>query len=114
MMKYLFGGLFIIAGLLHFLKTEFYLKILPSYLPFPLAIVLISGVAAILLGIFLMIRQTSRWAAWGIILFLCAVFPANLFMVFHPEIFPGIPLWLKWVRLPVQGFLILWAYRYTA
>ena len=113
-MKYFFGCLLIATGLLHFLKTEFYLKIMPSYLPFPSELVMLSGFAAILLGILLMIRRTTRFAAWGIILFLFAVFPANVFMVFHPEIFPGIPLWLKWIRLPVQGLLILWAYRYTA
>ena len=113
-MKYLFGGLLIVAGLLHFLKTAVYLKIMPPYLPFPEHLVIVSGFAAILLGILLMIPKTARLAAWGIILFLCAVFPANLFMFFHPEIFPGIPLGLKVVRLPVQGLLILWAYRYTA
>jgi len=112
-MKFLLACLFIVAGLLHFLKTGFYLKIMPPYLPFPGQLVMASGFASIILGILLMIRKTTPFAAWGIILFLIAVFPANVFMAFHHEIFPSIPVWLKGARLPVQGLLILWAYRYT-
>jgi uncharacterized membrane protein len=41
------------------------------------------------------------------------VMPANVWMVQHPERFPGIPVWAMWVRLPLQGVLIWWAWLYT-
>ena len=60
-----------------------------------------------------MIRPTRRPAAWGIILLLIAVLPANIWMAQHPERFPTISLWVLWLRLPLQLPLIWWAYQYT-
>ena len=110
-MKYFLGVLFILAGALHFLKTEFYLKIIPPYLPYPRELVYISGMAAMALGLLLLLLKRTRIVSWGAILFLIAVFPANIHMALHPELFPGIPAWVSWVRLPFQGALIYWAYR---
>ena len=44
---------------------------------------------------------------------LIAVFPANLHMAQNPELYPGISPVLLWLRLPLQGVLIAWAYGYT-
>jgi uncharacterized membrane protein len=112
-MRFLLGIIFIVAGALHFLKADFYIKIMPSYLPYPRALVWVSGFAAIFLGFFLMLPKIQRGAAWGIIIFLLGVFPANIHMWQHPEIFPAIPEWVHWLRLPFQGVLIYWAYCYT-
>jgi hypothetical protein len=54
-----------------------------------------------------------RIAAWGLIALLIAVFPANIHMAAHPELYPSIPVVALWGRLPLQGVLILWAYWYT-
>ena len=109
----IFGILFIAAGVNHFINPKFYEKIMPPYLPWPYALVIISGVAEVVLGAALLIPKTSSYAAWGLILLLVAVFPANLHMTMHPEQFPTIPTVLFWLRLPLQGLLILWAYWYT-
>jgi uncharacterized membrane protein len=55
----------------------------------------------------------GRAAAWGIVALLLAVWPANLWMALHPELFPWVPLWVAWVRLPLQVPLIWWALRYA-
>jgi uncharacterized membrane protein len=44
---------------------------------------------------------------------LVAVMPANVWMVQHPERYAGIPAWALWLRLPLQGVLVWWAWRYT-
>jgi len=31
----------------------------------------------------------------------------------HPELYPNIPVIGLWLRLPLQGLLIAWAYWYT-
>jgi uncharacterized membrane protein len=111
--KYVFGLIFIVAGSLHFMKPHFYLLIMPSYLPFPLALIYISGACEIALGALILIPQYTQFAAWGIIALLIAVFPANVNMVLHPEIFPQVSELACWCRLPIQGLLILWAYAYT-
>ncbi len=111
-LKYLFGCFFVLGGLYHFINPDFYLKIMPPYLPWHLPLVLLSGALEIALGILLLVPRTSRFAAWGIIALLVAMFPANVFMFQHPEGFPLSPTLLL-LRLPLQGVLILWAYAYT-
>ncbi len=112
--KIIFGVLFVAAGANHFINPKFYLDIMPPYLPWHYALVIISGIAEVVLGIGLLIPQTSTYAAWGLILLLIAVFPANLHMALNPELYPSLPSIALWLRLPLQGLFILWAYWYTA
>jgi len=111
--RYLLAVLFIVAGTLHFLITPVYVNIMPSYLPAPTLLVQISGVAEILGGLGLLLPATQSAAAWGLILLLIAVMPANLNMALHASHWPGIPIWLLWARLPLQLPLIYWAFLYT-
>lgn len=113
LLKYLLAALFIVAGAAHFIKPSVYLEIMPSYIPYPLAMVLVSGAAEVVLGFLLVFRRMQRLAAWGLIALLIAVFPANLHMALHPELFPDIPAWSLYARLPLQGVFILWAYWYS-
>ena len=111
--KIMFAGFFIVAGFNHFIDPAFYLRIVPPYLPWPQGLVVVSGIAEIVLGIGLLIPRLSRLGAWGLIGLLIAVFPANIHMATHPELYPTIPITLLWLRLPLQGLLIIWAYWYT-
>lgn len=111
--RIIFAVFFIAAGANHFINPEFYLKIMPPYLPWHLPLVLISGIAQIVLGAALLVPRFCRWAAWGLIALLIAVFPANVYMTQNPELYPDIPAVALWLRLPLQGVLILWAYFYT-
>ena len=107
------AALFIVAGAMHFIATKTYMRIMPSYLPAPRALVLISGACESLGGLGLLVPQTRRAAAWGLVLLLIAVFPANLTMVTDPARFPQVPLWASWLRLPLQLPLLYWAWLYT-
>ena len=107
------GVLYIVAGTGHFVATRLYESIMPSYLPAHHALVLISGAAEIAGGIGILVPQTRRAAAWGLVLLLVAVMPANIWMAQHPELYPNIPLWVIWLRLPLQLPLIWWAWKYT-
>ncbi|AGA31221.1 DoxX family protein [Singulisphaera acidiphila] len=110
--KVLFAALFVAGGVGHFIATDFYVKMMPPYLPLHRPLVLLSGVAEIALGILLLIPKTSTYAAWGLIALLIAVFPANIYIYQHQELFHLPPL-VHLLRLPLQGLLILWAYAYT-
>src|SRR5258706_16434161 len=88
---YVFGLFLVLAGANHFRTPAFYLNIMPPYLPWHLALVYISGVAEIGLGFLLLIRRWSVVAAWGLIALLIAVFPANLHMAMHQELYPSLP-----------------------
>jgi uncharacterized membrane protein len=107
------GGLYVVAGLGHFLVTRAYERMMPAYLPAHHALVLMSGAAEMAGGIGVLVPSTRRAAAWGVVLLLVAVWPANLWMAQHPELTPGVPVWALWVRLPLQVPLIWWAWLYT-
>ena len=104
---------FVFAGINHFRQTGFYLRMMPPYVPWHLAMVQISGVAEMVLGLLLLIPAASRTAAWGLIALLIAVFPANLQMALHPETFPEFSPRALWLRLPLQAVLIAWAWWHT-
>lgn len=100
------------AGVMHFVNPDFYLRIMPDYLPWHLELVYLSGVCEILLGLALWISRLRRIAAWGIIALLIAVFPANVYAYQHQELLPA-PPWLHVLRLPLQLVFIAWAYWHT-
>ncbi len=112
-LKWIFGILFILAGANHFINPDFYMKIMPPYLPWHLFLVYLSGVFEIILGIMLLIPKTQKLAAWGLILLLIAVFPANIYMVMNPNKFSELNPLLIYLRLLIQFVLIAWAYWFT-
>jgi uncharacterized membrane protein len=110
-------GLFYIGGgVVHLVNPGFYLPMMPPYLPYHLALVYLSGLAEIVLGAAVLIPRMRPLAAWGIILLLIAVFPANLHIAMNNVPLAGAEhgagVW-NWVRLPLQAVLIAWAWWYT-
>lgn len=101
---------YVAAGTLHFIKTDAYLRIMPPYIPWHLFMVRFSGVCEILGGLGLLLPQTRRVAAWGLVALLVAVFPANVYMATNPmdagaaSIAPVV----RWGRLALQPLLIWW------
>jgi len=110
--KFILAFFMIGAGVMHFAKPDFYLKIMPPYLPLHYELVILSGVFEVVLGVLLLVPKVSKLAAWGIIALLIAVFPANIHIFQNPEVLPAPPI-LHLLRLPLQGLLILWAYWHT-
>lgn len=107
-----FGIFFILAGALHLLMPGFYEKIVPSYLPAPSALVLLSGVAEMVGGVGLLLPRFRRAAGIGLIVLLVAVFPANVEMLRLARA-RGVSAWAEaalWLRLPLQALLIWWAW----
>lgn len=105
--------LYIAAGVNHFVNPEFYLRIMPPYLPLHEEAVFWSGVAEIVLGVGLLIPQTRVWSAWGIIALLIAVYPANIYS-YTNLMGTGDPKeMIALIRLPFQFLFIWWAWLYT-
>ena len=106
---------FVVAGIAHFVFPDAYARIVPPYLPQPGLLVLISGIAEIAGGIGILVPITRRLAAFGLVVLLIAVFPANIYMAVAHIPFSGLAgrPWLQWLRLPLQAPLIWWAWQYT-
>jgi uncharacterized membrane protein len=112
-LKFVMAAFYLFAGIMHFRKPKFFLRIVPPILPFKEAINYISGGAEIIFAILLMIPATTVIGAWGIIALLIAVFPANIYHLMAKGAGMKVPIWGLWLRLPFQGVLIYWAYLYT-
>jgi uncharacterized membrane protein len=104
--------LMVVAGALHFIYPRAYARIVPAYLPAPMALVYLSGVAEICGGLGLLFPPTRTLAAWGLVVLFIAIFPANVNMAVNHIGFSRKPppAWALWARLPLQAVLIAWAY----
>jgi uncharacterized membrane protein len=108
------GFLYFTAGVLHFTNPGFYLNIMPPYIPLHLEMVYLSGIIEIVLGVGLIPARTRAYSAWAIIAMLIAFMPVHVHMIInHAELFAETPLWMLWLRIPLQAMLILWAWVYT-
>jgi uncharacterized membrane protein len=110
---WIMAAFYVFAGINHFVSPEFYLPIMPDYLPWHMGLIYVSGVAEIALGIAVLIPRLRVLAAWGIIALLVAVFPANLHAALHEIPMVGTETVWNWVRLPFQALFIAWAWWYT-
>ena len=77
---YIISLLYVIVGIKHFTNTGFFVTIVPPIINWKEEVVLVSGLIEVILGILLLFNQTRKLAAWGIILLLIAVFPANIYL----------------------------------
>lgn len=113
--RVLMGALYVVAGIGHLIATRFYAGIVPDYLPDPRGLVLLSGGLEICGGVGLLAPQTRRFSAYGIASMLVVYFLVHIWMLqHHADRYPSLPLWLLWVRIPLQFVLIAWALRYAA
>lgn len=110
--KYLLATFMVTAGTMHFIEPDFYVQIVPPYFPLHRELIYLSGFFEIALGLLLLVPRFSRLAGWGIVALLIAVFPANIYLYQHQDLVPVSPV-LHWLRLPLQGLFLLWAYWHT-
>lgn len=109
---YMITGLFLFTGSMHFITPGFFLKIMPDYIPYHKAMVFWSGIAEIAGAVGFFIPFFRLYTAWGLILLLLAVFPANIEMFLKARRKRGFVLftWLTLLRLPFQPLMIWWVF----
>tara|TARA_B100000470_G_scaffold161741_1_gene126876 strand:- start:503 stop:901 length:399 start_codon:yes stop_codon:yes gene_type:complete len=101
-----------IVGVKHFIEPDYFLSIIPPYLPFHIELVYISGFFEILFGLMILFPKYRYYGSIGLILLLIAIFPANIYLAQSKEAQEAIgasqqiAIW----RLPIQGILIWIAY----
>ena len=81
------------------------MRIVPPYVPWPRAAVLISGVLELLGAAGLVWWRSRRLAGIGLFALTLAVTPCHFYMLQRPELF-DVPYWLLVLRLPIQAFLL--------
>ncbi len=100
----LFALAMVAIGVTHFTGPEAFVRIVPAWLPAPLALVYISGAAEIAGGVGLLVPKLRRAASYGLVALYVAVFPANVNMAVNAIPLGNVemPAWAPWVRLPFQ------------
>ncbi|MGE0595757.1 MAG: hypothetical protein AB7P07_05305 [Hyphomonadaceae bacterium] len=101
---------FFAGGLGHFLATDFFVAIVPPYVPFPREIVLATGACEIAGALALWPRRLRRLAGLALIAYAICVTPVHVDMLVHAARHDAseILLWLRLVFQPVLIWLI-WA-----
>ena len=91
----------------------FFERIVPLWVPDARLAVHVSGVAEIAGAAGLLWPRVRRWAAWGLVALLVAVFPANVRMLQLARAAGDGPLFVAalWARLPLQPLLVWWVWR---
>ena len=109
---YIMAGMYILAGVIHFIKPNIYLRIMPRYLPAHKTLVYLSGAAEIILGAGLLIPATKDLVLYGIILMLIIFLLVHFYMLSSDKAGAGFPKWALWLRIPLQFGLMWWAWYY--
>tara|TARA_B100001564_G_C20119521_1_gene437321 strand:- start:17 stop:400 length:384 start_codon:yes stop_codon:yes gene_type:complete len=111
---YLMVYFYISVGIRHFTDPNWFLYIIPPYLEFiGIELVYLSGFFEVILGTLLIFKKTRKIGAYGLILLLIAVYPANIYLALNerPQELIGISSFAaSWIRLPIQFILIGLAY----
>ena len=101
---------YIIIGIKHFINVDWFMKIMPPYLPYQKELVYLSGTFEIIFGMMLLSEKTRFLGGWGLILLLIAVFPANIYAAQTNGAAMGTSAAIAWGRLPFQAVFIAIAY----
>ncbi|NDI35694.1 hypothetical protein [Chengkuizengella sediminis] len=109
--NYSMSIMLIFIGISHFVLMDDMLKMIPSIIPFKLAIVYMTGVFEILFGVGLLIPRFKRISGILLVIYFIAVFPANLNNALYATqlsgAIPSNPTYL-WIRLALQPLLMIW------
>ena len=97
---------FAVGGVAHFVATDAEMRIVPPWIPWPRAAVLVSGVFELLGAAGLLWRPTRRAAGFGLFALTLAVTPAHIHMLQRPDLFASVPYWALVLRLPIQVALL--------
>lgn len=108
--RILFALFMVYAGVQHFVKPDFYIPFVLSFLPFTKAIIYASGLVEILLGLMLIVPKYIKTGALGIMLLMILFLPIHIWDVFSET--PAIgSSQAALIRLPIQFLFIAIAWK---
>lgn len=106
---YCMAALYIIAGSIHLIHPSFYIRLIPSFIPYPFVCVIGSGIVEIILGVLLFFPGYRIVSAWMIITMLIVyTVLIHVPMVIDYYEKNHAHLWIAVLRLPLQALLIWW------
>ena len=109
---YILSVMYIIIGIKHFTSLEYFINIMPPFIPFKEFAVYFTGIIEIFGGLLLLSKSTRKIGAFLIITLLFIVFPANIYLYISevPRELLDITKNQALIRMPFQIPLIILAY----
>ena len=109
---YILSVMYIIIGIKHFTSLEYFINIMPPFIPFKEFAVYFTGIIEIFGGLLLLSKSTRKIGAFLIITLLFIVFPANIYLYISevPRELMDITKNQALIRMPFQIPLIILAY----
>ena len=108
-------GLLVSAALAHLFMPEWFLAYYPSYLPLAREAVSASAIVELMIALALWRPKRRRMAWLSLAVLMTLYMPVHVYVITHHEVIAHpsitIPLWLAWLRLPVQLLFIFWPLR---
>lgn len=110
-LRWLIAAAYLFVGIIHLRSPNGFMPIMPDWVPYPLEVILLTGVAEIAGAIGLMVPRFRRAAAWGLAAYAVCVFPANIKHAVEGVIIGGTQLGWGYhaPRLAFQPVLVWWA-----
>ena len=103
-----FAIFFFCAAIMHFVKVDSFVAIVPPMLPFPKWIVCVTGIMELVFAVGLILPKYRKLSGFWLAPYLLAMLPANIYMAMY-----NIPLGdrvmspvVLWVRVALQFPLI--------
>jgi len=110
----LLASFYIFAGLYHFINPEFYLKLIPDYIPASVFMNYFVGFLELLLGVLVLFPNSRKMACQAIIVLLVLLIPSHVYFIQIGSCVSNglcVPNWVSWSRLIIiHPLLISWAY----
>lgn len=107
-LRILFGIFFAFAGIMHFIKPKVFNRFIPNFLP-KLAVNYIAGLLELVIGVGLLINQTTKQAALAMFILMLIFLPIHIWDVFREKPAIGSKK-IAIVRVPLQFLLLYIAY----
>jgi uncharacterized membrane protein len=100
-------GAFTLSGFAHLINPTGFLFLMPPWLPEPILLIYLSGVAELLAAAGLVLK--TNWGRYLTVATLLAVWPANWWFALDALQVDPVLAVVAWLRLPLQIPLIIWA-----
>ena len=108
--RWVLAAAYIVAGVIHLHSPDFFLRIVPDWVPFPRLTILLTGGCEIAGALGLLFPRTRRITGVMLGLYAVCVFPANIKHVIDDlSSGTGLGIWYHAPRLFAQPFIVWWA-----
>ncbi|WP_405368302.1 MauE/DoxX family redox-associated membrane protein [Nonlabens sp. Asnod2-A12] len=111
-----FIAVYLIAGIMHFIKPDIYLEVIPDWLGNKLLINYIAGSVELIVASMAVFSKTRKMAGYLTIAMLLAFIISHVYFLLNCSCAGDlcIPSWIGWSRLLIiHPILIYWAYKIT-